>query len=123
MSAERLLQEISLQAREKKAHELVELDLRTLVGYTDYFLICHGTSERQVRAIHEGIHEGVKRELGLVPARVEGVEQALWVLMDYLDVVVHIFTPQTREFYRLETLWGEAPASALTEALPATSGR
>ncbi len=86
-----------------------------LVGYTDFFLICSGNTDRQVKAIHDAIHEGAKRELGILPRWVEGAGRAQWVLMDYLDVVVHIFTPATREFYRLEQLWGEAPARAVEE--------
>ncbi len=100
-------------ASDKKAIEIVELDLRGVLGYADYFVICTGNTDRQVKAIHDGIHEGMKKEHGLLPRRVEGLPQAHWVLMDYLDVVVHVFTPETREFYRLEQLWGEAPARVL----------
>ncbi len=100
-------------AADKKAIEVVELDLRGVLGYADYFVICTGNTDRQVKAIHDGIHEGMKKEHGLLPRRVEGLPQAHWVLMDYLDVVVHVFTPETREFYRLEQLWGEAPARVL----------
>jgi ribosome-associated protein len=100
-------------AADKKAIEVVELDLRGVLGYADYFVVCTGNTDRQVKAIHDGIHEGMKKEHGLLPRRVEGLPQAHWVLMDYLDVVVHVFTPETREFYRLEQLWGEAPARVL----------
>jgi ribosome-associated protein len=102
--------EIARHALDKKAHEIVELDMRGLVGYTDFFVICTGNTDRQVKAIHDGILEGIKRERRRPPRRVEGLGRAQWVLMDYLDAVVHIFTPVTREFYRLEQLWGEAPA-------------
>jgi ribosome-associated protein len=81
-----------------------------MIGYADYFLICSGRTDRQTRAIHDAIHAGMKSTYGLLPRRVEGLGEARWILMDYLDVVVHIFTPETREFYRLEQLWGEAPA-------------
>jgi ribosome-associated protein len=97
-------------AADKKAIELVELDLRGILGYADYFVIATGNTDRQVKAIHDGIYEGCKRDHGLIPRRVEGLPQAHWVLMDYLDVVVHVFTPETRAFYRLEQLWGEAPS-------------
>lgn len=100
-------------AAEKKASAIVELDLRGVLGYADYFVICTGNSDRQVKAIHDGIATEMKREHGLLPRRVEGLPQAQWLLMDYLDVVVHIFTPETREFYRLEQLWGEAPSRAV----------
>ena len=84
-----------------------------MIGYADYFVICTGRSDRQVKAIHDAIHEGMKHQYGVLPERVEGLSQAHWVLMDYLDVVVHVFTPETREYYRLEQLWGEAPIEAV----------
>jgi len=109
MRPEELLDEVSRYAAEKKALDVVELDLRGVLGYTDYFLVCSGNTGRQAKAIHDGILEGLKREHDTLPRRVEGSSGAGWILMDYLDVVVHIFTPETREFYRLEKLWGEAP--------------
>jgi ribosome-associated protein len=112
---EQLLREIARYAEDKKAIDLVELDLRGVLGYTDYFLICSGNTGRQAKAIHDGIIEGLKHDLGLIPRRVEGSADGGWILMDYLDVVVHIFTPAAREFYRLEQLWGEAPARAAGE--------
>jgi ribosome-associated protein len=96
--------------------EIVQLDLRGMVGYADYFLICSGRSDRQTRAIHDGIHQGMKAEHGLLPQRTEGVAEGRWILLDYLDVVVHIFTPEMREYYRLEQLWGEAPSLAFGSA-------
>ena len=105
-----LAREIARYAEDKKAIDLVELDLRGVLGYTDYFVICSGNTHRQAKAIHDGILEGLKHEHGTLPRRVEGSAEGGWILMDYLDVVVHIFTPQAREFYRLEQLWGEAPA-------------
>ena len=87
-----------------------QIDLRGIIGYTDYFVICSGRSERQTKAIHDAIHEGMKSTYRRIPRRVEGLNGARWILMDYLDVVVHVFTPETREYYRLEQLWGEAPA-------------
>ena len=103
-------------AEDKKAIDVVELDLRGVLGYTDWFLVCSGNTGRQSKAIHDGILEGLKRDHDTLPRRVEGSAQAGWILMDYLDVVVHIFTPETREFYRLEQLWGEAPAIAVGDA-------
>ena len=99
-------------ADDRKAVDIVEIDVRGIVGYADYFVVCSGASDRQVKAIHDGILERMKRDHDLLPRRVEGLPQAQWVLMDYLDVVVHIFTPETRAFYRLEQLWGEAPVRA-----------
>jgi ribosome-associated protein len=111
-----LVSRIAGYASDKKAIDIVELDLRGVLGYTDYFVICSGNTERQVKAIHDGINEGMKKEHGVLPRRVEGVAEARWILMDYLDVVVHVFTPQTRSYYRLEQLWGEAPARAVESA-------
>ncbi len=116
ISGEELAQTITEYATERKALDIVQLDLRGMISYTDYFVICTGRSDRQVKAIHDGIHMGMKSDHGMLPRRVEGLPQARWILMDYLDVVVHVFTPELREFYRLEQLWGEAPALAIASA-------
>jgi ribosome-associated protein len=108
-----LSQAIAGYAADVKAIEPVELDLRGVLGYTDYFLITSGNTERQVKAIHDRIHLGMKNDHDLLPRRVEGVAEARWVLMDYNDVIVHIFTPEARDYYRLEQLWGEAPKRAI----------
>jgi len=85
------------------------LDLRGLSDVTDFFVICHGTSDRHVLAIKNSIEEGLHRDLRASPASVEGARRAEWVLMDYIDFVVHVFVAEKREFYRLESLWGDAP--------------
>jgi ribosome-associated protein len=108
----RLAELVAGFAADKKAADIVELDLRDVLGYTDYFVIASGNTERQAKAIHDGIHEGLKKQHGLLPRRVEGLAEARWILMDYLDVIVHIFVPEARDFYRLEQLWGEAPKRA-----------
>jgi ribosome-associated protein len=110
MPGDELAREIARLADDKKAIDIVALDLRGILGYTDYFVICSGNTERQAKAIHDGIHLGLKDEHGLLPRRVEGASGARWILMDYFDVIVHVFNPETRAFYRLEQLWGEAPA-------------
>jgi ribosome-associated protein len=94
-------------ADDKGARDLMALDVRPLVGYTDYLLIGTARNERQAKAIHDEIYHRMKRE-GWLPARVEGAREAEWILMDYLDCVVHLFTPELRDRYRLEVLWGEA---------------
>ena len=104
-------------ASDRKAIDVVQMDLREMIGYTDYFVVCTGRTDRQAKAIHDAIHSGMKSEHGLLPQRVEGISDARWILMDYLDVVVHVFTPEMREYYRLEQLWGEAPAEAVGAAL------
>ncbi|MFZ0039886.1 MAG: ribosome silencing factor [Solirubrobacteraceae bacterium] len=116
LTPERMASEIVDLAADRKALDIVALDLRGMIGYADYFVICTGRSDRQTKAIHDGIHAGMKSEYGLLPSRVEGLNEARWVLLDYLDVIVHVFTPETREFYRLEQLWGEAPALAVGAA-------
>ena len=116
MNSEQLAAAIEAYADDKKAHSIVELDLRGVIDYTDFFVVCSGSSDRQVKAIHDAIHFGCKAEHALLPARVEGLTRGQWVLMDYLDVVVHIFMPEVREFYALERLWGEVPARAIGAA-------
>jgi ribosome-associated protein len=113
MTPEELAIAIAEYAEDRKALDIVQLDLREVIGYTDYFVICTGRSDRQCKAIHDAIHAGLKADHELLPRRVEGVGEAKWILMDYLDVVVHVFTPEVREYYRLEQLWGEAPVLAV----------
>lgn len=103
-------------ALDKKAADVTILDLRGVAGYTDFFVIASGGSDRQTKAIHDGVGEGLKKEHGLLPRRVEGVQEGRWILMDYLDVVLHAFTPETREHYRLEQLWGDVPRRAVVSA-------
>lgn len=117
-SAERTARRCAAYAADRKAIDVVELDLRDVSGYTDFFVIATGNTDRQVKAIHDAIHLGMKNAHGLLPRRVEGLGEARWVLMDYLDVVVHIFTPETRAFYRLEQLWGEVPKHAYEPGQP-----
>ena len=107
MRPEELARRLAAIADDKKATDLVALDVRPLVSYTDYLVICTSRNERQAKAIHDDVYHQLKRD-GWLPARIEGEREAEWVLMDYLDAVLHIFTPKLRERYRLEVLWGEA---------------
>src|SRR5579884_2861139 len=91
-------------ASDKKAHDILLLDVRGIASFADYFVICSGTSERQVRAIADGIDEALSRQ-GVHPYRREGKPADGWVLLDLSDVVVHIFAPASRAFYSLEKLW------------------
>jgi len=100
-------------ARDRKAEDIVALDLRGLSDVTDTFVICHGTSGRQVAAIVENIEGRLSSEAGRKPTHIEGLRQAEWVLLDYIDFVVHVFVEEKRGFYRLERLWGDAPAVPL----------
>lgn len=108
-----LAERIAQIASDRKAIDIRVLDLRGLVAYTDFFVICSGNTERQTRAIHESVYQELKDTEGVLPRRVEGAREARWILADYLDCVLHVFTPQEREFYRLENLWGEAPSRAV----------
>jgi ribosome-associated protein len=112
MTPEEITLAVAEFASDAKAEGIVQLDLRGLTSVADYFVICTGRSDRQVKAIHDRIHLGMKNQHGTLPTRVDGATQAQWVLMDYGDVIVHIFMPEMRDFYRLEQLWGEAPATS-----------
>ena len=99
-------------AKDRKAGDMVLLDLRGLSDATDYFFLLTGTSDIHVRSIAEHVVEELKKE-GVRPSHVEGLRSGRWVLIDYIDFVVHVFHPAAREFYQLERLWGDAPAHAL----------
>jgi ribosome-associated protein len=113
LDAAALADRIARVAADKKARDIRVIDLRGIVSYTDFFVICSGNTERQAKAIHDAVHESLKHGDGLLPRRTEGDREARWILLDYLDCVVHIFTPEAREYYRLEQLWGEAPSRAV----------
>ncbi len=109
MSPGQLAQRIAELADSKLASDIVALDVGEIVGYTDYLVICTARNERQAKAIADEVQLQLKREDGLLPARMEGLPEARWILLDYLDCILHVFVPETRELYRLEQLWGEAP--------------
>lgn len=113
IDAAALADRIAEIASDRKAIDIRVLDLREIVGYTDYFIVCSGNTERQTKAIHDAVYQTLKDEEGLLPRRAEGVREARWILLDYLDCVLHVFTPAAREFYRLENLWGEAPVRSV----------
>jgi ribosome-associated protein len=108
-------------ARDKKAADVQVLDLRSLDSFTDFFLICSGRNVRQVQAIADAI-EDTLRKAKIKPAHVEGFERAEWVLLDYFDFVVHVFSSERREFYALERLWGSAVRTSLPEEAPRARG-
>ena len=95
-------------AAEKKAHDLVVLDLREVASFTDYFVIASGTNVRQVQAVADEVQEQLRKRLGVKPARVEGYNTAEWVLLDYGDFILHVFEEKSRRFYDLERLWRDA---------------
>ena len=84
--------------------------MRPVCVYTDFFVIATGRNPRQTKAIYDEVHGRLKRESKLIPRAVDGQQEAEWIIADYLDVVLHVFTPETRQFYRLEDLWGDVPA-------------
>ncbi|HEV8347149.1 MAG TPA: ribosome silencing factor [Vicinamibacterales bacterium] len=94
-------------AEDKKAVDLTVLDLRKAAAFTDYFLICSGANARQIRAIADSVMEALAAD-GVSPAHVEGYDRSEWVLLDYFDFIVHVFAQETRMFYGLERLWGNA---------------
>lgn len=104
----RAVQRAARLTLERKAHDVVVLDLRGISSATDYFLLATGTSDTQVRSISDHVARKLRGE-GTRPAHTEGVREARWVLIDYIDFVVHVFHPDVRSFYQLETLWGDAP--------------
>jgi ribosome-associated protein len=118
-TSEGLARRIASVALDKKARDVAVLDMRAVVAYTDFLVICTGNTERQTKAIEDAIYRDLKAA-GTgdrrTPERVEGMPEARWILMDYLDCVVHIFTPAARDYYRLETLWGEVPALEVGQA-------
>lgn len=109
IGSEELARRIATIADAKKATDLVALDVRDLVGYTDFLVICTASNERLAKAVKDEVREQLKRESGISPGNVEGETELRWVLLDYLDCVLHVFVPETRGYYRLEALWGEAP--------------
>ena len=106
-SSEALARRIAGIADAKQGADLVALDVRDLVGYTDFLVICTARNTRQAKAIQDEVRHQLKAD-GRLPVRVEGEQEAEWILLDYLDCVLHIFTPELRDRYRLEQLWGEA---------------
>lgn len=116
--SEQLARQLATIADAKKAEEVVVLDMRGLVAYTDFLAICTARSERQAKAIVDEVRLRVKREAGLLPGGVDGGGDAGWTILDYLDCVLHVFTPQARQRYGLEDLWHEAPRLELDFEAP-----
>lgn len=112
-----LLKQIVNLAQEKKAVKLVAMDVRGLSSITDYFVICSGDSEPQVKAIADNIRKGTPKK----PNHLEGYENLNWVLMDYFDVVVHVFGKDDRGYYNIEKLWADAPITEFTDEAPETT--
>ena len=101
---------IAALAQEKLAQDVVILDMRPACSYTDYFVVCTGQNPRQTASIYDEVHAKLKQENRLIPRSVDGEREASWIVADYLDVVLHVFTPDARAYYRLEDLWGDVPS-------------
>ena len=101
-------------AKDKKALDICVLEMKPVCSFTDYFLICSGTSSRHIQTVCDAIQESLKKA-GSKPLPIEGYQHAEWILMDYVDFVVHIFSERSRSFYDLERLWRNAPRISLDE--------
>ena len=104
-----LAERIAALASDKLATDIVLLDMREVVAYTDWLVIMTARSDRLARAIAQEIQTRLKQDDGVLPKRAEGMREGTWILLDYLDVVAHVFVPESREFYRLDRLWGQVP--------------
>jgi len=107
---------IAAAAAEKLADDIVILDMRPVCVYTDFFVLATGRNARQTKSIYDEVYAQLKADAKLTPRATDGVREAEWIVADYLDVVLHVFTPETRAFYRLEDLWGDVPAVELEAA-------
>ena len=107
---------VAALSQEKLARDVVILDMRPVCTYTDFFVVATGQNARQTKAIYDEVREVMKREERAIPQSVEGEREATWIVVDYLDIVLHVFTPEARDYYRLEELWGDVPAVELEAA-------
>lgn len=106
------------QLLSRKAEDIAVIDLRKTADFVDYFILCTGTSDVHVRALADAVIEGLKAE-GQRPYHVEGYDMRKWVLIDFVDIIVHIFQAESRRFYGLERLWGDAPIERVEDRVPA----
>jgi ribosome-associated protein len=102
-------------ALDKKAEDVVVLDLRKAQGFTDFFVICTGGNVRQITAIADGVRDTLKRDLDERPTLMEGIDRSEWILLDYFNFVVHVFSRDCRAFYGLERLWGNAERHEISD--------
>jgi len=112
---------IAAIAQDKLARDVVILDMQPVCSYTDYFIVCTGNNPRMTKSISDEVHQRLKQDDGLLPRAIAGDTEGTWIVADYLDVVLHVFTEEAREFYKLEELWSDVPQETpepLTEAPP-----
>ena len=107
---------IAALCQEKLATDVAILDMRTVCDYTDFFVIATGRNSRQTKAIHDEVVGELKRDRRLLVRSISGLPEATWIVADYLDVVLHVFTPETRQYYRLEDLWNDVPSVEVAAA-------
>lgn len=106
-------------AASRKALQMTAIDIRKIASFAEFFLVCSGTSTRQVQAIADEVTDRLKKERSSRPLHIEGYEAGTWILLDYGDLIVHVFTDEAREFYQLERLWRDADRVALPEFMTA----
>lgn len=121
IQSEPLARRVAELADSKKAEDIVVLDMRGLVAYTDFLVVCTARNERQAGGIVDEVRVQVKRDSGLLPSGADGGGDAGWSILDYLDCVLHVFTPEARDRYQLEDLWREAPRLELDPGSPEAS--
>ncbi|MFT4049154.1 MAG: ribosome silencing factor [Solirubrobacterales bacterium] len=109
VTGEQIARRIAELLDDKKGVEITALDVRGLANFADYFVFASGRSDRQTKALHDAVREGMKEDPKMLPVHTEGERERRWILLDYGDVIAHIMVPEVREYYRLEELWGDAP--------------
>ncbi len=113
ITGEQIARRIAELMDDKKALDVVALDVRELANFADYFVFCTGRTDRQTKALHDAIREGMKADPEMLPVHTEGERERRWILLDYGDVIAHVMIPEVRDYYRLEQLWSDAPALEL----------
>lgn len=111
-----LIESVTNALLEKKARDILVLDVRELTTLTDYFIVCHGTSDTQIRALANSVTENTKKDIGESVWKKEGFEARRWIILDYVNVVVHIFSKEKRDFYGIERMWNDAPVTEIKDS-------
>lgn len=118
ITGEQIARRIAELMDDKKAVDVVALDVRDLANFADYFVFCTGRTDRQTKALHDAIREGMKADPEMLPVHTEGERERRWILLDYGDVIAHVMIPEVRDYYRLEQLWSDAPELELELSPP-----
>jgi ribosome-associated protein len=120
---DKILNVVTEELSNTKGQDLMVLDLRPLVSFTDYFVLVTGTSDRHVQALADKVHLRLKKDHQRLPLAFEGFDTGQWVLLDYGDLVIHIFQPETRGYYALEEFWGDAPRLVMEKRAKSAGGK